>query len=230
MITTVFLDLDETIFDFKKAQYAALKRAFVHYGIEPTDALLKRYDEYNDHVWRLLEEQKATREEILTLRFQLLFEEFDIDSDPEAVQELYESELGVGHLYLPGAEDFLQNLYGKYRLYLVSNGTASVQESRIGSSDLAKYLDGIFVSEAVGADKPSLEFFERCFAKIPPFSKEEAVIIGDSLTSDIRGGINAGLHTIWFNHRDQKTREDIVPEFEAKTYAEILSILERLAC
>lgn len=228
MITTVFLDLDETIFDFKKAQVAALKRAFGHFDIEASEELLNRYDELNKYVWQLLEDGKAGREEILVLRFQMLFEEFGIEKDPDPVQELYEKELGVGHIYLPGAEKFLGKLHGKCRMYLVSNGSAAVQESRIGSSDLAQYLDGIFISEEVGADKPSMTFFDRCFSKIPPFSKEAAVIIGDSLTSDIRGGIGAGLHTIWFNHRNQPAREDIVPEYEAKSYEEILSIIEAM--
>lgn len=228
MITTVFLDLDETIFDFKKAQEAALKRAFSRFEIEPEETLLNRYDELNKYVWQLLEDGKAGREEILVLRFRLLFEEFGIKKDPEPVQELYEKELGVGHFYLPGAKEFLQRLHGRYRMYLVSNGSAAVQESRIGSSDLREYLDGIFISEEVGADKPSMTFFDRCFSKIPPFSKNEAVIIGDSLTSDIRGGVGAGLHTIWFNHRNQPGREDILPEYEAKSYEEILSIIESM--
>lgn len=228
MITTVFLDLDETLFDFKRAQEEALKRAFLQFDITPQETLLDRYDELNKYVWQLLEEEKATRDEILVLRFQMLFEEFDITKDAKAVQDVYEEELGVGHFYLPGAKGFLKALYGKYRIYLVSNGSAQVQESRIGSSDLEEYLDAVFISEEVGADKPSSVFFNRCFSKIPPFSKEEAVIIGDSLTSDIRGGINAGLHTIWFNHRNQPKREDILPEYEAKNYEEILSIIESI--
>lgn len=228
MIKTLFLDLDETIFDFKRAQVEALKRAFYQFSIEPTEELLERYDRINKYVWQLLEEQKATREEILVMRFRMLLEEFQIALEPQTIQDLYETELGVGHYYLPGAKAFLDRVKGRYRLYLVSNGTALVQESRIGSSDLASYLDDIFVSETVGADKPSLAFFEYCFSKIPPFKKEEAVMIGDSLTSDIRGGLNAGLHTIWFNHRNQPGREDIIPEFEAHTYEEVLKIIEQL--
>ncbi|SFQ35536.1 2-haloacid dehalogenase [Lachnospiraceae bacterium XBB1006] len=228
MITTLFLDLDETIFDFKLAQEEALKRAFARFGLEPGNEVLERYDVINKYVWQLLEEQKATREEILLMRFQLLFQEYGIDCDVRALQDTYEEELGIGHFYLPGAKEFLDTVKGRYALYLVSNGTSNVQDSRIRSSDLATYLDAIFISETVGADKPSLAFFEHCFAEIPPFRKEEAVIIGDSLTSDIRGGINAGLHTIWFNHRNQEPRSDILPEYEAATYDEILQILEKL--
>ncbi|MBE5906666.1 MAG: noncanonical pyrimidine nucleotidase, YjjG family [Lachnospiraceae bacterium] len=228
MITTLFLDLDETIFDFKLAQEEALKRAFAQFDLEPKPEVLERYDAINKYVWQLLEEQKATREEILVMRFRMLLEEYGIQRDAQALQDTYEEELGVGHFYLPGAKDFLDKVKGKYQLYLVSNGTASVQDSRIGSSDLSSYLDDIFVSETVGADKPSIAFFERCFAKIPPFLKEEAVIIGDSLTSDIRGGLNAGLHTIWFNHRRQQRRADIVPEYEACSYDEILQIIEQI--
>ena len=100
---------------------------------------------------------------------------------------------------MPGAPELLEELYRKYRLYIVSNGTAKVQEGRIGSSGIAKYMDGIFISQILGANKPDKQFFDICFAEIPDFSLSETVIIGDSLSSDIKGGINAGITTVWFN-------------------------------
>ena len=100
--------------------------------------------------------------------------------------------LAIGHYFMPGAPELLEELYGKYRLYIVSNGTAKVQEGRIGSSGIAKYMDGIFISQVLGANKPDKQFFDICFAEILDFSLSETVIIGDSLSSDIKGGINAG--------------------------------------
>lgn len=111
---------------------------------------------------------------------------------------MYETFLGEGHYYIDGAEDLLKALYGRYRLYLASNGTMSVQQSRLASAGIAGLFDGIFLSEVIGADKPSKAFFAACFSQIPDFRKEETVIVGDSLTSDIQGGKNAGIGTVWY--------------------------------
>lgn len=228
MIKTVLLDLDDTIFDFKYAQKIALRDTFWDFGIEPKEEVLKRYDEINNYVWAQLEEQKMTREEILVKRFELLLSEQGIMADANQMQDTYERRLGIGHHYLDGAKEMLDTLVKDYDLYLVSNGTANVQDRRIGSSDLEKYLKGIFISERVGADKPSMKFFQHVFDHIPEFHKEETVIVGDSLTSDMRGGINAGIHTIWFNYRQYAKRADIVPEYEALNHKQVVEIIKQI--
>lgn len=228
MIKTVLLDLDDTIFDFKYAQEIALSDTFRDFGIEPKAEVLERYDEINKYVWAQLEEKKMTREEILVKRFEMLLSEHGIEADANLVQETYERRLGIGHHYLDGAKEMLNTLVKEYDLYLVSNGTAVVQDGRIGSSDLANYLKGIFISERIGADKPSKEFFDYVFERIPGLNKDETVIVGDSLTSDIRGGLNAGIHTIWFNFRHNTPRADIVPEYEADNHKQVVEIIEQM--
>ena len=137
--------------------------------------------------------------------------------------------LAIGHYFMPGAPELLGELYGKYRLYIVSNGTAKVQEGRIGSSGIAKYMDGIFISQILGANKPDKQFFDICFAEIPDFSLSETVIIGDSLSSDIKGGIKAGITTVWFNPKGIENDSDIKPDYTIKELSEVPGLLSQIS-
>ena len=228
MIKYVLIDLDDTIFDFHKAEAVALTDMLSRFGITPSESLKKRYSEINKGQWELLEKKLKTREEILIDRFSIFFSEIEADIDSRSAKEIYENLLGNEHFLLDGAEGLLDSLYGKYRLYLASNGTESVQTRRIALSGIQKYFDGIFISQAIGYDKPSKEYFEKCFSMIPDFSKEEAIIIGDSLSSDIKGGINAGIKTCLFNPDKQKNFSGILPDFEVTTLSEIPTLLERI--
>ena len=199
MIRFVLLDLDDTILDFHRAEAAAVRKTFLRLGIEPTEQIVHRYSEVNAAHWRMLERGEITRPQVLTGRFRQLFSEIGEDCNPEQTQQIYEAYLSQGHYFIPGAEQLLEDLHGKYLLYLVSNGNAAVQEGRLKSSGIEPYFEEVFISELIGADKPSRAFFDRCFARIPDFEPQQAILIGDSLTSDILGGVNAGVKTCWFN-------------------------------
>ena len=125
------------------------------------------------------------------------------------------------------AEELLETLYGKYRMYLVTNGTLSVQKGRLKSSGISRYFEDIFISEELGYNKPGREYFDCCFSRIPDFHKETAVIVGDSLTSDIQGGINAGIRTIWFNPSHEKTSE-IIPDHEFDSLMKLPELLSHI--
>ena len=228
MIDTILFDLDNTILDFDKAEEIALTKAFRALNIEPTEQIMKRYSEINLAQWKLLERGKITRDEVKTGRYALLFDEFEIDCSADLAESIYEKNLGIGHYYLDGAEELLQILHNQYRLYIVTNGMADVQKGRIQSAKLRDYCQDIFISEEIGFNKPRREFFDFCFAKIPAFSKDKSVIIGDSLTSDIQGGINAGIQTIWFNHDHIKNASDVQPDYVIDSLNEIKPILNSL--
>ena len=164
MIKFVFLDLDDTLLDFHLAEHIAIKATFLAMGAPSDDATIERYSKINRSCWERLERGEWTRREVLVGRFRILYEELGVDADPEATQQMYEDKLCIGHYFLPGAEALLDELYGKYKLYITSNGTARVQDSRIESSGIARYFDAIFISQRVGADKPSPVFFERVFS------------------------------------------------------------------
>lgn len=229
MIRNVLFDLDDTLFDFHKAEKIALTKTLVHFGIDPTEETLALYSTINAAHWKRLELGEISREEVKVGRYRELFETIGVECDPVKATAYYESMLAIGHYFMPGAPELLWELYGKYRLYIVSNGTAKVQEGRIGSSGITKYMDGIFISQILGANKPDKQFFDICFAEIPDFLLSETVIIGDSLSSDIKGGINAGITTVWFNPKGIENDSDIKPDYTIKELSEVPGLLSQIS-
>lgn len=231
MVKNILIDLDDTILDFAKAERFAITNTFTLLDIETTEEILRRYSEINDWHWKQLELQKMTRQEVMIGRFAMLFKEYDIDKSALEAQELYKQNLSIGHYFIPGALEFIQTLKQEnYRLFIVSNGTSSIQHSRIDSANISCYFEDIFISEELGANKPTKEFFDQVFSKIPDITKEETIMIGDSLTSDIRGGKNYQLTTIWFNPKNKEnttlnTANPVHPDYEAATYTEMLNII-----
>lgn len=230
MIKTVFLDLDDTIFDFRACERVAISKTLLAFSVDPTDEIVERYSEYNKLQWEALERGEITRDEVITRRFKLLFESLGMEVDPWQVQALYEHNLSMEHIFMTGAESLLSSLraLGKYKLYAATNGMEIVQRRRIRESGIDAYFDGFFISECIGCNKPSREFFERCFAEISCFDKSEAIIIGDSMTSDIKGGRDTGILTCLFNPRKKKISGDIIPDYEIESLDQIIPLLERL--
>ena len=228
MFEFLFLDLDDTILDFQKAEHIALSKTLKEFGREPTERVLKRYNLINKAHWEALERKELTREQVLVGRFQTLFEEMGSTLEPVQVARAYEDNLSIGHWFLPGAEEAVEALSKKYKLYLASNGTAKVQAGRLKSANISRFFEEVFVSQELGANKPSLEYFEKCFARIPGFKKSKAIIVGDSLTSDILGGQNAGIATCWVNPHHKAGREDIRVDYEIEALSQLEDLLEGL--
>lgn len=228
MIEYLFLDLDDTILDFHAAEAVAVSKTLRKFGIEPRLETVERYKQINILHWKMLERGEITREQVKVGRFQALFHEMGLDCDAEAVTRDYELNLAVGHWFLPGAEEAVERLSKKYRLFLASNGTASVQKGRMTSANLCRFFEKVFVSEEVGHNKPEKAYFDACFAQIPDFDPEKAMIVGDSLTSDIRGGINAGIRTCWVNRHRTPRDPDIPAEFEIESLSQLEALLERI--
>ena len=228
MIRYVLFDVDDTLLDFGKAEAAAIRKTFERIGIPVTDELIRRYSEINAQQWSRFEKGEITREKLLTERFDILFSELGINVPSEMAQASYEHLLGIGHYFVDGAEELLEALKDKYELYIVSNGNASVQDRRLKSAGIIPYFKDIFISERVGFNKPSAEFFEACFERIPGFEKDKAVIVGDRLSSDILGGINAGVKTCWFNPRGDAPDPDIPADYEIKHLSELPALLESI--
>lgn len=227
MIKTVFLDLDDTLLDFHRSEAVAIAETLSGFGIEPTEAVKKRYSEINREMWEQLELGNMTREQILVRRFELLFEELGVDVSGLEARHKYEWNLGGSYFYIDGAEDLLSELSQKYDLYLMSNGTAAVQDRRIAASGIAKYFKGIFISERVGYNKPSREFFDLCFGEIPDLDREESIIVGDSLSSDIQGGKNAGILTCHYIPHGER-RDGPAPDYTIRSLGELPSLLESI--
>ena len=228
MIEFLFLDLDDTILDFHKAERIALSKTIRQFGVEPTEEVLHRYHLINKWHWEQLEQGRLTREEVLQNRFGVLFSELGVAADKEACARAYEKNLSIGHFFLPGAEEAVARLSKKYRLFLASNGTASVQHGRMTSANLYRFFEAVFVSQEIGHNKPSKAYFDGCFARIAGFDPKKAIIVGDSLTSDILGGINAGIRTCWVNPNHAPGREDIQPDYEIEALPQLEALLEAI--
>lgn len=228
MYTFLFLDLDNTILDFYKAEHIAVAKTLAAFGIDPTDAVCTRYSQINKLHWEMLERGELTREQVITDRFGMLFRELGVKADPAACAQMYEGNLSQGHYFLPGAQEALEQLSRKYRLYLASNGSARVQAGRLESARIGKFFEGVYISQEIGADKPSAVFFERCFARIPGFDRRKAIMVGDSLTSDILGGQNAGIATCWVNSGHAPRRPGIRVDYEIESLPQLYPLLETL--
>lgn len=229
MIKTVFLDLDDTILDFQLAEHKAIRATFAEIGIEPTDDIIKRYIEINRSCWAALERFELEREEVLTRRFALLFSELGFDASPVETQKIYAERLGSFHDFLDGARELLDEFLRlkKYDLYIASNGIYDVQAPRIEASGIAPYFKDIFISEKIGYNKPSREFFDLCAERIEGYKPEETIIVGDSLSSDIQGGINAGILTCHFNPRNIEYTT-ITPNYKINELSELIPLLDSI--
>ena len=227
MIKHVFLDLDDTILDFHKAEEVALEKTLRHFSIPITEENKALYSRINKGCWEALERGEITRAELRLLRFARFFEQIGA-ANAELAPAVYENFLSQGHYFLPGAEEMLESLFGKFVLYLATNGIAAVQAGRVASAGIGKYFKERFVSEEVGYNKPSIAYFEACFARIEGFSRAETVIVGDSLTSDIKGGLDAGIKTVWFNPKGLSHPENICPDVEISDLGELASVLEKM--
>ncbi len=228
MIEFLFLDLDDTILDFHKAEQVAISATFRSFGIEPTPEVLARHSQINKECWHKLELGLWDREQVLVRRFELLFAEYGITQEGTPVARAYEKNLGIGHWFLPGAEAAVEALSKKYRLFLASNGTASVQKGRMTSANLYRFFEVVFVSQELGANKPAKEFFERATAQIPDYDASRAMMVGDSLTSDILGGIRAGMKTCWVNPKHLPADPAIPADYEIESLAQLEALLETL--
>lgn len=228
VVEYIFLDLDDTILDFGKQEHHAITRTLRAFGIEPTVEVVARYVTHSARCWRALERGELDRDEVRVRRFRLLFEEIGAAADPEAVSGAYIRNLGVGHYFLPGAKEAVESLAKKYRLFLATNGNDSVQRSRMTSAGLYPYFEKCFVSELLGHNKPTREFFEAAFGQIPGFDPARAIMVGDSLTSDILGGIRAGIKTCWVNPGHLEARADIPADYEIEALSQLESLLQTL--
>lgn len=228
MITTVLWDVDGTLLDFNAAERAAIRTLFAEFKLgECTDEMLARYSAINISFWERLERNEITKPEVLRGRFEQFFGEYGIDTGLAApFNERYQVTLGDTIVYLDDSIDIIKSLRGKVKQYVVSNGTVAAQTKKLDRSKLGELMDGIFLSEKLGVEKPNREFFDNAFAVIGPADPSEMIIIGDSLTSDIRGGMNAGIKTCWYNPQKKPVPEGYRIDYVIGDLHEVYGILK----
>lgn len=227
-MNTVLFDLDDTILDFRKSEAESIVKTMRALGLDPSPDFVRRYSAVNEEGWLMFERGEITRDECLSRRFRILFSEMGTNRNHAEAQRLYENFLTDSAFVADGAEEMLEKVRKGHRLYVVSNGTSRIQRRRIALSGVARYFTGIFISEDLGLVKPSAEFFRACFSRIDSFDPAETIMVGDSLTSDVAGGINAGIQTVWYNPRRLPRRPDIVPDYEVNDLSELDPLLNSL--
>lgn len=221
----LLMDVDGTLLDFDKAEAEAFRELLKKYGFSPEPALVEEYHDINKQCWEAFEEGRMEREQVLTGRFERFFKAHGRDVDGQEAENFYRIHLGKGTYLIDGAIELCQYLKPRYELYVVTNGIADTQRVRLKKSGLLGYFKGIFISEDAGSQKPQKEFFDYCFAHIPHASPEKMLLIGDSLTSDIRGGQNAGIDTCWFNPERRGNEAHIPVDYEIDSLEKLRNIL-----
>lgn len=222
---TILFDADNTLFDFEACEREALSQAFKQYGYYLSEDIITTYNKINTHLWKQYELGLMDRKTVIYSRFGLLFQELGIEDDGIAFEDTYQELLGMQHFFIKDAPEVVKYLYDKYDLYIVTNGVTVTQMRRLKESHLDRYMKRIFVSEETGYQKPMKEFFDYCFERIEDFHRDEAIIIGDSLSSDIKGGNNAGIATCWFNPNKDINNTDAKVDYEITSLRELMNIL-----
>ena len=222
----LFLDMDGTFLDFAAAERGAFFKAMEAAGAAVSEREYRIYSAVNEGLWKSFERGEIPKEEIRSQRFGLTFEKIGFLKDGLSVEKDYEHFLGEGHELIPHARETLEFLADRYPLYVVTNGFAAVQKSRLRLADLERYMTDVFISEEIGWQKPRKEFFDRCFERIGgDLLPSQVLLVGDSLTSDILGANLAGLDACWFNPA-QKTNETPAPaDYEIRDLRQLKELL-----
>ena len=228
MIRNILWDVDGTLLNFKDSEKHALSSCLIEAGIEPTDEIIAQYSKINKSFWEKLERGELTRDQVLVQRFEVFFDLIGKNVDIPKFEKAYQVALANVFFYYDDSLELCKKLRKDgFRQYIVTNGVAYTQNKKLRDSKFYYIMDGIFISDEIGYPKPGMQFFERVFEAIPDFSKDETVIVGDSLTSDIKGGNNAGILCCWYNPGGEKPDKDVKIDFEIKNLWELVDILEK---
>ncbi|GAB4491641.1 MAG: YjjG family noncanonical pyrimidine nucleotidase [Anaerolineales bacterium] len=221
--TWLLFDADDTLFDFLRAEATALRQTLEQSNLPFRPEFFAIYSRCNQQVWQEFERGEVTSLELRVKRFRLFFHEVGMTSDPQTVSALYLQNLALGTDLLPGAQEVIGTLRGRFHLALVTNGLKDVQRPRLERSVLRDSFERVFISEEVGAAKPSYDYFEAVFRGIGSPPKENVLLIGNSLTSDMRGGLEYGIDTCWYNPSNKTT--DLPVTYQIARLTELLALL-----
>ena len=225
--TTVLWDVDGTLLDFLYSQRHALTACFESAGLTITEEILQRYSQINDGMWKQLELGEITKEQLLPGRFLKLFEEYRIQNvDINAFRKQYQEELGNVYSYIDDSLNVCKSLTGKVKQYVVTNGVTATQTHKLALSGLDVLMEQLFISEQIGTPKPQKGFFDYCLAHVEEKDKSKILLVGDSLSSDIKGGIQAGIRTCWYRPEGPVNETGFRPDHEIQDLHRVLSIID----
>lgn len=221
----ILFDADGTLFDYDRAERFALERAFIKLNLYFENKYFEYYNDINAKIWKELEKGNITADELRTARFNLLFDRIKINFDSGIFSDVYLEILSRADFLIKGAEEIISELYGKYRLAIITNGLKDVQYPRFNRSPIREYFREIIISEEAGASKPNNEIFNYAFRKMKHQNRKSVLIVGDSLTSDIKGGISFGIDTCWYNPFNIMNDNHLKPKYEIRNLLDLREIL-----
>ena len=226
---TLFIDADDTLLDFGKAESKAIVQTFKDYDLLKYDGIVESYKRNNLKAWKQFEQNIITREDISTLRFAWVFSEFGIEGiDLNKINIHYWDYLAKGDDVIDGAREFCEWASKYNNMYVVTNGTAFIQNSRFKSSGMDKYFIKRYISETLNTRKPAKEFFELIEKDLNGIDRETSFVIGDSLSSDMQLGINYGVKTIWFNRENKENKNNLNIDYEVKDFDQLTKLIKEL--
>ena len=249
MIKVVLIDVDNTLLDFDACVKAALKDGFAHFGLPAyREEMFPIFTKINNVLWHQIEKGELTREQLMKIRFDRIFEALGIAFDGVTFEEYFRQYLFDSAIHVKGAVELLQYLSGKYVVCAASNGPYEQQLHRLEAGGLAPYLTHSFISEHVGAEKPSRQFFDVCMERLrdsdaceekaslteeksaidrdlSQLRPEEVMMIGDSLTADMSGGIAYGMKTCWYDRDGKGLPQGMAVDHVVRSLGEIQDIL-----
>lgn len=221
----ILFDVDGTLLNFDLAEKNALKETLEEYSFSYSDDMLERYHHINIFYWKELEKGKINKKELHYKRYEQLFDEYGIETDIDTFNVKYMKRLGEGAYLLENAKEICEYFHKKAVLAIASNGSQEVQVKRIKKIGLDRYLDHFFVSADIGYNKPDVRYFDYIIERVNA-AKEKILMVGDSLTADIAGGINAGIKTCWYNPERLENKDNIIPDYEIVDLLQLKDIAE----
>ena len=224
-ITTIFMDVDDTLLDFKECAREDVRNCCLKNGITYSDDLFDFFLNRNVILWKRIEDGLLTVEELHRTRWAGIFRDLGIKADGPAFENDFIAGLRETSVPVEGAHEVMEYLHSRYKVYVVSNASNLQQTTRLRKAELMQYVDGVFGSLDIGFIKPSREYFDYCFSQLAGTTPQQTVIIGDSLNADISGGIAYGLHTIWFNIRNVEPSDSTFPDYTIHSLSELTSLL-----
>ncbi|KAJ51677.1 putative hydrolase of the HAD superfamily [Clostridium tetanomorphum] len=224
----IIFDADETLFDFKKSEEDAFKNTMLEFNMNYDENYhLKIYREINTTIWKEMEDGLITQKELNVERFKRLSRKLNIKFNQVEFAKSYIKRLSCSSFLYDDSICLLESLYKDYKLFIITNGITDVQDNRIRKSTISKYFEDIIISEEAPVSKPDSKIFEYALNNIKYTDKSKVLMVGDSLTSDIQGGINFGIDTCWFNPNKIINNTEIKPTYEISNLMELKDILKR---
>ena len=221
---TILLDADNTLFDFNRCEHDALFDALRSLGVSPTEEMATAYSAINDAYWKKLERGEVDKPTLKIRRFADFCALYCPQVEPTRLAALYIDCLTTKRFLIDGALSLCETLSKSCRLYLITNGIESVQLGRLSASPLRPLFADCFISGKIGYEKPHREYFDAVARAIPDFDPGTTLVVGDSLSSDIKGGVTAGLDTCWYNPKGKEAPEGLPITYIVSRLADVIPV------